>query len=71
MRRAPVRAPGFRVLSELALLLLALCGNAEARKLEELGREAAEIERMRAVLRSGLECNYLTLDECALLPERD
>ena len=39
-------------------------------KLEELDRQAAEIKRMRSVLRSGLECNCLTLDECQLLPEQ-
>lgn len=38
-------------------------------KLEQLDRQAAEIGRMRSVLRSGLECNCLTLDECQLLPE--
>jgi DNA-binding transcriptional MerR regulator len=39
-------------------------------KLEELDRQAAEIEQMRSVLSSGLECSCLTLDECQLLPER-
>jgi MerR family transcriptional regulator, redox-sensitive transcriptional activator SoxR len=38
-----------------------------AHKLEELDRRAAEIERMRALLRLGLACDCLSLDECDLL----
>jgi MerR family transcriptional regulator, redox-sensitive transcriptional activator SoxR len=37
------------------------------RKLSELDRKAEELERMRAVLRRGLECDCLSLDECELL----
>ena len=36
-------------------------------KLSELDRKAQEIERMRAVLQRGLDCECLTLDECELL----
>jgi MerR family redox-sensitive transcriptional activator SoxR len=39
-----------------------------AAKLDELDRQAEEIERMRAVLRSGLACNCLSLEECTVLP---
>jgi MerR family redox-sensitive transcriptional activator SoxR len=39
-----------------------------AGKLAELDRRAAEIEQMRSVLRTGLACNCLSLDECGLLP---
>jgi MerR family transcriptional regulator, redox-sensitive transcriptional activator SoxR len=36
-------------------------------KLRQLDRKAEEIERMRAVLQRGLECECLSLDECELL----
>jgi MerR family transcriptional regulator, redox-sensitive transcriptional activator SoxR len=36
-------------------------------KLDELDRRAEEIERMRSVLRLGLECDCLTFDQCELL----
>jgi MerR family redox-sensitive transcriptional activator SoxR len=36
-------------------------------KLAELDRRAEEIERMRSVLRLGLECQCLTFDQCELL----
>jgi MerR family transcriptional regulator, redox-sensitive transcriptional activator SoxR len=38
-----------------------------AHKLAELDRREAEIERMRALLRLGLACDCLSLDECDLL----
>jgi MerR family redox-sensitive transcriptional activator SoxR len=36
-------------------------------KLAELDRKADEIERMRSVLRRGLACDCLSLDDCELL----
>jgi MerR family redox-sensitive transcriptional activator SoxR len=39
-------------------------------KLEELDRLAARIEGMRALLRRGLECGCLRLEDCELLAER-
>jgi MerR family transcriptional regulator, redox-sensitive transcriptional activator SoxR len=36
-------------------------------KLDELDRRAEEVERMRSVLRLGLECDCLTFDQCELL----
>jgi MerR family transcriptional regulator, redox-sensitive transcriptional activator SoxR len=36
-------------------------------KLDELDRRAEEIERMRSVLRLGLDCDCLTFDRCELL----
>ena len=36
-------------------------------KLDELDRRAEELDRMRSVLRLGLECDCLTFDQCELL----
>jgi MerR family redox-sensitive transcriptional activator SoxR len=40
-------------------------------KLEELDRRTQEIELMRSVLRRGLDCNCLSLDDCQLLQPAD
>ena len=39
-------------------------------KLAELDRRAAEIEHMRALLRRGLECGCITLEDCSLVRQR-
>jgi MerR family redox-sensitive transcriptional activator SoxR len=41
-----------------------------AAKLAELDLLAARIESMRAVLREGLECGCLSLEDCSLISER-
>lgn len=41
-----------------------------AAKLAELDRRAAEIEQMRELLRRGLRCGCITLDDCAMVRDQ-